>query len=130
MGNGSGDSDIRNHCNLCVDRLDKTVGTGIKSDVRCGDVSDERVGGYDASFLTRFQPSNSTGKNISIRLEWSVELLQIKKESALGGFPFSNALSGIALNTKRPGVFAVTNILEVSSLIFAYYFLRVSLLPR
>ena len=67
MGNGSGDSDIGNDCNLCVDRLDKTIGTGIKSNVRCCDVSDEWVGRYDASFLTRFQPSNSTRKNISIR---------------------------------------------------------------
>jgi hypothetical protein len=54
-----------------VDRLDKTIGAGIKSNVRCCDVSDEWMGSYDASFLIRFQPSNSTRKNISIRLEWS-----------------------------------------------------------
>ncbi|MCK5418556.1 MAG: hypothetical protein KAI93_08625, partial [Desulfobacterales bacterium] len=67
VGNGSGDRDIRNHCNLCVDRLDKTIGTGIKSNVRCCNVSDEWLGSYDASFLTGFQLSNSTRKNISIR---------------------------------------------------------------
>ena len=54
MGNGSGDSDIRNDCNLCIDRLDETIATGLKNNVRCCDVSYEWVGSYDASFLTRF----------------------------------------------------------------------------
>jgi hypothetical protein len=88
VGDGSGDSDIRNDSNLCVDRLDKTIGAGIKSNVRCCDVSDEWMGSYDASFLIRFQPSNSTRKNISIRLEWSLALLQIKKGIRLGRIPF------------------------------------------
>lgn len=59
MDNGSRDRDIHNDCNFCIDRFDKVVGTGIKSNDRCGDVSYEWVGSYDASFLTRFRPSNS-----------------------------------------------------------------------
>ena len=59
MGNGSSNSHIRNDCNFCVNRSEKVVGTGIKSNDRCSDASDECVGSYDASILTRFRPANS-----------------------------------------------------------------------
>ena len=71
MGNGSSDSDIRNDCNFGVDHFDKIIGTGIKSNDRCADVSYEWLGSYDASFLTRFRHSNAIRKNILIGLEWS-----------------------------------------------------------
>ena len=70
MGNGSSNSHIRNDCNFCVNRSEKVVGTGIKSNDRCSDASDECVGSYDASILRRFRPSNSNSKNISIRSKW------------------------------------------------------------
>jgi hypothetical protein len=54
MGNGTGDSDIRNDFNFCVDRYAKVVATGIKSNDRCHDAGDECLGRYDASILTRF----------------------------------------------------------------------------
>lgn len=53
MDNGSRDRDIHNDCNFCIDRFDKVVGTGIKSNARCGDVSHGCVGGCDESALTR-----------------------------------------------------------------------------
>ena len=65
MGNGPSDSDIRNDCNFWVDRFDKVVGAGFKSNDRCGDVSYEWVGSYDARFLTRFRSSNSN-RNIVV----------------------------------------------------------------
>ena len=71
MGNGPSDSDIRNDCNFWVDRFDKVVGAGFKSNDRCGDVSYEWVGSYDARFLTRFRSSNSNTNNISIGSKWS-----------------------------------------------------------
>ena len=69
MGNGSGDSDIRNDCNFCVDSFDKVVGASFKSNDRCNDARFEWVGSYDASILTRFRSFNSNRNNISIRLE-------------------------------------------------------------
>ena len=66
MDNGSGDGDSCNDYNFCVDSFDKVVGTGIKSNDRCSDVSYECVGSYDASFLTRFPLSNSNRNNIRL----------------------------------------------------------------
>ena len=54
MGNGAGNSDIRNDCNFCVDRCGKVVATGIKSNDRCCNAGDECLGGYDASILRKY----------------------------------------------------------------------------
>jgi hypothetical protein len=51
VGNGAGDSDIRNDFNFRVDRYAKVVATGIKSNDRCRDAGDECLGRYDASIL-------------------------------------------------------------------------------
>ena len=59
MDNGSSNSHIRNDCNFCVDSFGKVVGTGIKSNDRCSDASDECVGSYDASILRIFRLSKS-----------------------------------------------------------------------
>lgn len=71
MGNGPGDSDIRNDCNFWADSFDKVVGASFKSNDRCRDVSYEWVGSYDARFLTGVRSSNSIRENISIRYRWS-----------------------------------------------------------
>ena len=55
MGNGPSDCDIRNDCNFRVDRFDKVVGAGFKSNDRCTDAGYEWVGSYDARLLTRFR---------------------------------------------------------------------------
>jgi hypothetical protein len=56
VDNGAGASDIRNDCNIRVDRFGKIVAAGIKSNDRCRDACDECMGRYDANLLTRFQP--------------------------------------------------------------------------
>lgn len=58
MGNGAGHRDMRNDCNLRVDRYGKVAAAGIKSHDRCRDTGDGRLGRYDASILRKFQPSD------------------------------------------------------------------------
>ena len=70
MGNGSSHSDRRNDCNFCVVLFEKVAATGIKSNDRCRDAGDERVGSYDAGILRRLRSSNSNPKIISIRSKW------------------------------------------------------------
>lgn len=53
MGNGAGDSDIRNDSNFCIDCYSQVVATGIKSNDCRRDAGDERLGGYDASILRK-----------------------------------------------------------------------------
>jgi hypothetical protein len=66
MGNGPGDSDNRNICNVYVGSYDKIVGASFKSNDRCDDACDEWVSNLDASIMTRFRSPNSNKNNISI----------------------------------------------------------------
>ena len=51
MGNGSSAGDRLNDCHFCVVLSEKDAAAGIKSNDRCRDAGDERVGRYDASIL-------------------------------------------------------------------------------
>lgn len=52
MDNGAGNRDLRNDCDFRVDRFDKDAAAGIKSNDRCNDAGDGRVGGRVESALT------------------------------------------------------------------------------